>query len=104
MTSIRVGFLFALTAAAQGPKNHNDTRPTPGPKNHTDDGHQGGGDHHHGRLLKGSHGGGDHGRNLYVAKQQETLLSPAHLIEIDLLRGGTHATAVPRELVRGRPR
>ena len=43
---------------------------------------------------------GDHGRNLYVAKQQETLLSPAHLIEIDLLRAGTHATAVPLELAR----
>ena len=43
---------------------------------------------------------GDHGRNLYVAKQQETLLSPAHLIEIDLLRAGTHATAVPIELAR----
>jgi hypothetical protein len=46
--------------------------------------------------------GGDHGRNLYVAKQQETLLSPAHLIEIDLLRGGTHATAVPLELARAK--
>jgi Protein of unknown function (DUF4058) len=41
---------------------------------------------------------GDHGRNLYVAKQQETLLSQAHLIEIDLLRDGTHATAVPLDL------
>ena len=45
---------------------------------------------------------GDHGRNLYVAKQQETLLSPAHLIEIDLLRAGTHATAVPLELARAK--
>jgi hypothetical protein len=45
---------------------------------------------------------GDHGRNLYVAKQQETLLSPAHLIEIDLVRGGTHATAVPLELARSK--
>jgi hypothetical protein len=41
---------------------------------------------------------GDHGRNLYVAKQQETLLSQVHLIEIDLLRAGTHATAVPLDL------
>ena len=40
---------------------------------------------------------GDHGRNLYVAKQQETLLSSVHLIEIDLLRAGAHATAVPRD-------
>jgi hypothetical protein len=45
---------------------------------------------------------GDHGRNLYVAKQQETLLSDAHLIEIDLLRAGTHATAVPIELARAK--
>jgi Protein of unknown function (DUF4058) len=45
---------------------------------------------------------GDHGRNLYVSKQQETLLSPAHLIEIDLLRGGTHATAVSLELARAK--
>jgi hypothetical protein len=43
---------------------------------------------------------GDRGRNLYVAKQQETLLSPSHLIEIDLLRAGTHATAVPLDLAR----
>jgi Protein of unknown function (DUF4058) len=43
---------------------------------------------------------GEHGRNLYIAKQQETLLSPAHLIEIDLLRAGTHTTAVPLELAR----
>jgi len=41
---------------------------------------------------------GDHGRNLYLAKQQETLLSQVHLIEIDLLRAGTHATAVPLDL------
>ena len=41
---------------------------------------------------------GDHGRNVYVAKQQETLLSQVHLIEIDLLRAGTHATAVPLDL------
>ena len=41
---------------------------------------------------------GDHGRNLYLAKQQETLFSQVHLIEIDLLRVGTHATAVPLAL------
>jgi Protein of unknown function (DUF4058) len=43
---------------------------------------------------------GEHGRNLYITKQQETLLSPAHLIEIDLLHAGTHTTAVPLELAR----
>jgi hypothetical protein len=41
---------------------------------------------------------GDKGQGLYVAKQQETLQSPVHLLEIDLLRAGTHATAVPRDL------
>jgi hypothetical protein len=38
---------------------------------------------------------GDHGRNLYITEQEETLLSKVHLIEIDLLRDGTHSTAVP---------
>jgi hypothetical protein len=38
---------------------------------------------------------GDHGRDLYQQKQQETLHSQTHLLEIDLLRGGTHTTAVP---------
>ena len=42
---------------------------------------------------------GDHGRDLYVAKQEETLLSQIHLIEIDLLRAGTHSTAVPLDRV-----
>jgi len=43
---------------------------------------------------------GDHGRESYLAKQGEVLAGETHLIEIDLLRGGTHASAVPRELVR----
>ena len=47
---------------------------------------------------------GDPGRNLYVAKQQETLLSPAHLIEIDFLRADKHATAVPLETARAKAR
>ena len=41
---------------------------------------------------------GEQGRALYLSKQQEVLDGPAHLIEIDLLRGSTHATAVPRDL------
>jgi hypothetical protein len=41
---------------------------------------------------------GNPGREKYVSKQQEILAGQVHLIEIDLLRGGTHATAVPREL------
>ncbi len=40
---------------------------------------------------------GEHGRNLYLQKQQELLQSKTHLIEIDLLRAGLHSTAVPRD-------
>jgi hypothetical protein len=38
------------------------------------------------------------GRKLYLAKQREVLDSRVNLVEIDLLRGGKHATAVPRAL------
>jgi len=38
---------------------------------------------------------GEHGRDLYVKKQREILQSKTHLVEIDLLRGGEHTTAVP---------
>ncbi len=44
---------------------------------------------------------GEHGRDLYLRKQREVLGSKVHLVEIDLLRGGEHTTAVPRDrLVR----
>jgi hypothetical protein len=39
----------------------------------------------------------ERGRELYLRKQTEVLASPAHLVEIDLLRGGVHTTAVPLE-------
>ena len=38
---------------------------------------------------------GQHGRDLYLRKQQELLDSQSHLVEIDLLRAGVHTTAVP---------
>jgi hypothetical protein len=38
---------------------------------------------------------GERGRELYLRKQRELLDSPTHLVEIDLLRGGVHSTAVP---------
>jgi hypothetical protein len=38
---------------------------------------------------------GEHGRNLYLRKQQAILSSKTHLVEIDLLRGGHHSTSVP---------
>jgi hypothetical protein len=40
---------------------------------------------------------GEEGRNLYLRKQREMLASRVHLVEIDLLRGGEHTTAVPSE-------
>lgn len=38
----------------------------------------------------------------YREKQREVLASQAHLIEIDLLRKGTHVTSVPRDIARAR--
>lgn len=40
---------------------------------------------------------GERGRELYLRKQREILDSTIHLVEIDLLRGGVHTTAVPLE-------
>ena len=40
---------------------------------------------------------GNPGRETYLAKQREVLAGQAHLVEIDLLRGGSHVTAAPRE-------
>ncbi len=45
---------------------------------------------------------GERGRELYLRKQRELIDSPAHLVEIDLLRGGMHTTAVPLDLLRAR--
>jgi hypothetical protein len=39
---------------------------------------------------------GERGRELYLQKQRELLESKVHLVEIDLLRGGLHTTAVPK--------
>jgi hypothetical protein len=41
---------------------------------------------------------GSPGREKYLAKQRETLAGQTHLVEIDLLRGGAHTTAVPRNI------
>ncbi len=40
------------------------------------------------------------GRDLYRRKQRETLAGQTHLIEIDLLRGGRHTTAVAETRLR----
>lgn len=45
---------------------------------------------------------GHQGRELYLHKQQEVLRSKVHLVEVDLLRGGTHTTAVPLDRLRQR--
>jgi hypothetical protein len=42
---------------------------------------------------------GNPGRAKFLDKQRKTLDSKTHLVEIDLLRGGAHALAVPKELV-----
>jgi hypothetical protein len=42
------------------------------------------------------------GRKSYQAKQREVLASAAHLVEIDLLRGGRHVLALPRWTARRR--
>ena len=39
---------------------------------------------------------------IVLPKQKEILGGPVHLVEIDLLRGGTHTTAVPRELIEAK--
>jgi hypothetical protein len=43
---------------------------------------------------------GHPGYDKYREKQREVLEAQAHLIEIDLLRKGTHVTAAPRDLAR----
>jgi hypothetical protein len=40
---------------------------------------------------------GAHGRHLYLRKQRGLLDSKTHLVEIDLLRGGTFTTSVPHK-------
>ena len=43
---------------------------------------------------------GDNGRTSYLQKQGEFRLANVNLIEIDLLRGGAHTTAIPIERLR----
>lgn len=45
---------------------------------------------------------GSSGRELYLQKQREVLRSQVHFVEIDLLRGGTHTTAVSRDAIVAR--
>ena len=45
---------------------------------------------------------GSVGREKYLSKQREVLTGHVHLVEIDLLRGGEHATAVPRILAHAK--
>jgi hypothetical protein len=42
------------------------------------------------------------GRKSYLDKQREVRATEAHLVEIDLLRAGTHVLAVPEWAIRGR--
>lgn len=45
---------------------------------------------------------GEQGRDLYLRKQREVLESRVHLVEIDLLRGGRHTTAVPEDRLQAK--
>jgi hypothetical protein len=45
---------------------------------------------------------GNPGREQYLEKQREILEGPVYLVEIDLLRGGTHTSAVPQELIQAK--
>jgi len=46
-------------------------------------------------LLSPSNKAAGPGRESYLMKQREVLRSPTHLVEVDLLRKGTHTVAVP---------
>jgi hypothetical protein len=50
-------------------------------------------------LSPANKASGSEGRRQYQAKQEEILAGPVHLLEIDLLRGGSHTVVVPRELI-----
>lgn len=43
---------------------------------------------------------GSRGRDLYIRKQQDLVAAGVHLVEIDLLCAGRHATAIPESYVR----
>lgn len=43
---------------------------------------------------------GEHGQALYLQKQTELLERSVNLVEIDLLRGGRHTTAVPEKTLK----
>jgi hypothetical protein len=45
---------------------------------------------------------GNPGREEYQNKQREVLGGEVHLVEIDLLRGGTHTSAVPLDLAKAK--
>ena len=51
-------------------------------------------------LSPGGKTPGERGRELYLGKRREILESRTHLVEIDLLRGGRHTTAVPLDRLR----
>jgi hypothetical protein len=51
-------------------------------------------------LSPSNKANGSDGRAAYLRKQAEVLDRDVHLIEMDLLRGGEHTTAIPRRLLR----
>lgn len=53
-------------------------------------------------LSPANRGPAEHGRDLYLRKQREVLNGRVNLVEIDLLRGGEHTTAVPLDFAQAR--
>lgn len=51
-------------------------------------------------LSPANKGANTAGRRAYVDKQREVLQSLTHLLEIDLLRAGEHAVAIPLDAIR----
>jgi hypothetical protein len=51
-------------------------------------------------LSPSNKAAGSAGRTAYRAKQSEFLARGVHLIEIDVLRGGRHTTAIPRDKLK----
>lgn len=51
-------------------------------------------------LSPANKASGSFGRSQYLQKRQELALTGAHIVEIDLLRGGAATTAVPPDILR----
>lgn len=55
-------------------------------------------------VLSPSNKAPGEGRDLYLRKQRQLLSSPVHLVEIDLLRSGSHTLALPQHALSNLPK